>query len=100
MSESSTPSARPPRKWRAGELALVIVAVIATIAALKWAAPLLIPLTAGMLIAYALRPLVEGLQRIRVPRAAGAVLVMATLTALLVGAGALVKGDAIAALAE
>jgi len=100
MTESATPTPRSPRKWRAGELALVVLAVIATIVALKWAAPLLIPLTAGMLIAYALRPLVEGLERIRIPRAASAMLVMAAVTALIVGAGALVKEDAIAALAE
>jgi predicted PurR-regulated permease PerM len=100
MTESATPTPRAPRQWRAGELALVVLAVIGTIVALKWAAPLLIPLTAGMLIAYALRPLVEGLQRIRIPRAASAMLVMAAVSALIVGAGALVKDDAIAALAE
>jgi len=100
MPESVTPTPRSPRKWRAAELALVVLAVIATIVALKWAAPLLIPLTAGMLIAYALRPLVEGLEKIRIPRAASAMLVMAAVTALIVGAGALVKEDAIAVLAE
>jgi predicted PurR-regulated permease PerM len=97
MAESNTVL---PRKWRAGELALVVLAVIAIVAAAKAAAALLIPLTAGLLIAYALRPLVEGLERVRLPRLAGAIFVLAALSAALVGVGAWVKDDAAAALAE
>jgi predicted PurR-regulated permease PerM len=97
MAESATVV---PRKWRAGELALVVLAVLAVVAAAKAAAALLIPLTAGLLIAYALRPLVEGLERVRLPRLAGAIFVLAALSAALVGVGAWVKDDAAAALAE
>ena len=99
MPETTTPSV-PPRKWRAAERALVVLAFIATVAAAKAADALLIPLTAGLLLAYALRPLVEGLERVHVPRLAGSAFVLAAVTAALVGVGAFVKGDAAAALAE
>ena len=95
----TTPSI-PPRKWRAAERALVVLAFIATVAAAKAADTLLIPLTAGLLLAYALRPLVEGLERFHVPRLAGSAFVLAAVTAALVGVGAWVKDDAAAALAE
>ena len=90
----------PPRKWRAAERALVVLAVIATVAAAKWADVLLIPLTAGLLLAYALRPLIEALERVHVPRLIGAAFVLAAVTAAVAGAGLWVKDDAAAAVAE
>jgi len=95
----TTPSILP-RKWRSGERALVVLAIIATVAAAKAAEALLIPLVAGLLLAYALRPLVEGLERIRIPRLVGSAFVLAAVTASLAGVGAWVKDDAAAALAE
>jgi predicted PurR-regulated permease PerM len=95
----TNPSALP-RKWRAGERALVVLALIATIAAAKSADALLIPLTAGLLLAYALRPLVEGLERVHIPRFAGSAFVLASVTAAIFGVGVWVKDDAAAALAE
>ncbi len=89
-----------PRKWRAAELSLVVLAIIATIAAAKAAAELLIPLTAGLLLAYALRPLVDGLMRLHIPRLAGAAVVLLAVTAAFAGVGVWVKDDATAALAE
>jgi predicted PurR-regulated permease PerM len=53
-------------------LALTILAVFATILGLHYIQSVLIPLVLGVLIAYALTPLVSGLARIRVPRAVGA----------------------------
>jgi len=91
---------RPRRKWRGGEIALVILAGIATVAAAKAAQAFLIPLTAGIVIAYALKPLVRAMERIRIPRPVGAVLVLAAVTGILAGAFMLVKDDAVAALAE
>jgi predicted PurR-regulated permease PerM len=89
-----------PRKWRSGERALVVLALLATVAAAKAAEALLVPLVAGLLLAYALRPLVEGLERIRIPRLAGSAFVLAAVTAALLGVGAWVKDDVAAALAE
>lgn len=98
MAEKTPPPV--PRKWRPAELALVVLALIASVAAAKLAAGLLIPLTAGLLIAYALRPMVEGLENIHIPRFVGAALVLAALTAAIAGVGVWVKDDAAAALAE
>ena len=85
---------------RPAEVALVILAALASIAVAKWAQAFLVPVTAGILIAYALKPVVTALERLHVHRVAGAVLVLAALTGIIVGAVGLVRNDAIAALSE
>lgn len=57
-------------------LALRIIATVALIFALDWAQSLVISLLLGILLAYTLNPLVVWLGKIRIPRAAGATLVM------------------------
>jgi predicted PurR-regulated permease PerM len=89
-----------PRTWRAGELALVVLAVIAVIGVAKAAQPFLVPVTAGIILAYALKPLVSALERLRIPCPIGASIVLAALTGLLIGAGMLVKDDTVSAIAE
>jgi predicted PurR-regulated permease PerM len=67
-------------------LALTILATTAVVVALEWAQGFLIPLLIGILLAYTLSPLVVWLERIKIPRAAGASLVMvAVVCALLFG---------------
>lgn len=56
-----------------------ILAVIAALWFLRTAADLLIPIAFGLLISYALEPVVAFLERRRVPRVAGAVLVLGVL---------------------
>ncbi|HEY3179230.1 MAG TPA: AI-2E family transporter [Casimicrobiaceae bacterium] len=85
---------------RPAEIALVVLASLAAIAVAKWAQAFLIPLTAGILIAYALKPVVAVLERLHVHRVIGAVCVLAALTGLIVGGLSLVRDDAVAALAE
>ncbi len=75
-----------------GNLAIQILAAIATVLMLQWAQSLLIPLVIGVLIAYALDPFVAVLTKVRVPRWAGAGLVMLSLVAV-VGAGTYVLSD-------
>ncbi|MEO8485701.1 MAG: AI-2E family transporter [Betaproteobacteria bacterium] len=70
-----------PRLWRARDIGIVSIAVIASIAAAKIAAPLLIPVVLGLLGSYALKPVVGALERVRVPRPLGALLVMMSLLA-------------------
>ncbi len=60
-------------------LALVVVAVIASAFALQWAKAVFIPLLLGVMFSYALTPLVDRLERWRLPRAAGAGLLLATI---------------------
>lgn len=69
--------------------ALTILAVIAVILVLQYAQPMLIPVVLGLLIYYALDPVVGMLERIRIPRALGAALVLSLLVA---GGGILVYG--------
>ena len=63
--------------------ALVLMAVLASAFALKWAGALLIPLLLGLMFSYALSPLVDRLQHWHIPRALGAaVLLLAALGGL------------------
>ena len=78
---------RPIRTWRAGEIALVVLAVLATIAAAKAAQAFLVPVIVGIILAYALKPIVNGLENYKVPRPIGATVVLALVTALVLGAG-------------
>jgi predicted PurR-regulated permease PerM len=56
--------------------------VIAVILVLQYAQPMLTPVVLGVLIYYALDPVVRMLERIRIPRALGAALVLSLLVAV------------------
>ena len=60
----------------ARDLALTIVATIAVIFALQWAEKFFIPLLLGIIIAYTLNPLVVWLERVKIPRVVGTIIVM------------------------
>jgi predicted PurR-regulated permease PerM len=60
-------------------LALGVLTTLAVIAALSWAKDFFVPLLFGIVLAYTLNPLVTGLERIRVPRTIGTVIVMAAM---------------------
>ena len=60
-------------------LALTVIAVVAAIYLLQYAQALLIPIVLGILISYALDPIVTGLQRVRLPRAIGAAIAVVVL---------------------
>ena len=57
---------------RAIRTALIVLAVLASVFMLSWASDVLVPLTLGLMLSYVLTPLVDALQRWRVPRALGA----------------------------
>ena len=59
--------------------AVGVLAIIAVVAALYPARAFVVPLLIGILASYALRPVVEWLKAIRVPRPAGTALVLAVL---------------------
>lgn len=65
--------------------AVTVLAVIAVLLMLQYAQSVFIPLVLGLLISYALGPVVTRLQKLRVPRAAGA----GVLLLMLVGGGGL-----------
>lgn len=66
-------------------MTLVMLTVLAILAALKWASAFFIPLMLGLMFSYALSPIVDTLERWRIPRAiSAAVLILG----MLGGAGA------------
>jgi predicted PurR-regulated permease PerM len=69
--------------------ALTVLAVLAIIMMLKIAAGMIIPIVLGILISYALEPIVAWLERVHVPRPISAAVV---LVALVVGSGWLLYG--------
>lgn len=68
-------------------LATIILASVAVVFALRWAQSLVIFLVLGVLFAYTLNPLVAWLERIRIHRVAGAMIVMVSVVCTL-GIGA------------
>jgi predicted PurR-regulated permease PerM len=59
--------------------ALTIIAIIAVLALLRFAQEVFIPLVLATLLFYALDPIVDRFERVKVPRVAGAAVVMFTL---------------------
>ncbi|MFA6312672.1 MAG: AI-2E family transporter [Sterolibacterium sp.] len=71
-------AARPRRHSRTS-LPLIVLSVIASVAALYFARAFFVPLLIGILTSYALRPVVDKLQALRIPRPVAATFVMAAL---------------------
>jgi len=51
---------------------LALLALIASLVALHWAKDLVVPILLGIMVSYALTPIVNQMQRWRIPRPAGA----------------------------
>src|ERR1017187_6972688 len=80
-------------------VALIVIAVLASAFALQWAKAVFIPLLLGLMFSYALTPVVNRLQRWHVPRAAGAGLLL-TAVVLAIGWGVWSLSDEASALIE
>ena len=78
----------------ASAVALWIVAVVATVFLLRAATTLLIPIALAVLISYALAPVVSWLERHRVPRLAGAGLVLLVILGKCGGGAYALRDDA------
>lgn len=77
----------PQRSIDVRSASLVVIAVLASIYALRWASAVVIPVLLGLMVSYALTPLVNRLHAWSIPRAVGA----ATLLLLIAsGAGTMV----------
>jgi predicted PurR-regulated permease PerM len=67
-------------------ISLAVLAVLASLFAIAWAEPFLVPLLLGIVLSYTLNPLVTGLESIHVPRVVGATfIVVAVIAALAFG---------------
>ena len=89
-----------PRRQRATVTALIVLAALAVCAAARIAEPFIVPVVVGALASYSLKPMVEWLDRIHVPRALGAAVVLLMITGLVGGGVFLLRDDAASALAE
>jgi predicted PurR-regulated permease PerM len=71
-------------------ISLAVIAVVLCLYALQWAKDVMAPILSGVILSYALNPIVARLQRLRVPRAVGAAGVLCLLAGMLAwGASAL-----------
>ena len=85
MSPVDVPVTGPPTAAR--NLPLLVLAALACVVFLSWAQSFLVPLILGIVISYALTPLVGWLETARIPRSIGTVTVMAgVIGALCLGA--------------
>ncbi len=91
---------RTVRRMRTSEIALIVLATLAVVAAAKLAEAVLVPVVVGILISYTLRPLVTGLERMHVHRAVGAAIVLVTLTGLLTGIAYSLRDEATEVIAD
>jgi predicted PurR-regulated permease PerM len=73
---------------------MAVIASLIAIYMLHWAAALAIPLLLGLIFSYALSPAVDGLERWRVPRALGAMLVVGAVVGATVWAAYALADDA------
>jgi len=64
-------------------LPIVLIATVALIFVLQWTQTVLIPIVIGVLVAYALEPLVSGMEKLKIPRTLGAALALVLLVATL-----------------
>ena len=60
-------------------VSLAVLATLAVIFALQWAQAVLIPLMLGVMISYALSPLVNGMEKWHIPRVLGAAVLLLTI---------------------
>lgn len=74
-------------------VALTVLAVLASLAALHWAQAILIPLALAFLLSFALTPVVVWLQRMHLGRAPAVLLTVTVSLALLVAGGWFVAGQ-------
>lgn len=80
-------------------ISLVVLATLASVFALRWASAVFIPVMVGLLFSYALSPVVDWLQLLRIPRPlSAAVLILAILSGI--GAGAYSLSDDASKLVE
>ncbi|MBP6815408.1 MAG: AI-2E family transporter [Burkholderiaceae bacterium] len=79
---------------RTGATALVVLAGLACVFALHWAAALFVPLLMGMMISYALTPLVNRMVRWRLPRSVSAALLLSGIVGAIGSAGYTLSDDA------
>lgn len=93
-------AARKVRHGNVRDIALVVLATIAVIGALHYAADFVVPVVAGILLAYALEPLVDRLGRVGVPRVLAATVLLAGIVSAFAATAWWLRHDAAAVVAD
>ena len=75
-------------------ISLVVLASLASLLALRWAAAVLIPLLLALLVTYALSPIVEALARRSIPRALTSAVLLLSIIGSVVGTAYWLSDDA------
>ena len=84
------------RRYSRMSMAMMILAGIALVATLHFARAFFVPLLIGILVSYALRPVVDWMQTLRLPRPAAAALVLGVLVGGFSWIGYALSGEATA----
>jgi predicted PurR-regulated permease PerM len=72
MPPAESPRMLLPMPVDVRSVSLALLATLASVFMLRWASPVFIPLVVGLLFSYGLSPVVDWLERRRIPRALGA----------------------------
>jgi predicted PurR-regulated permease PerM len=96
----ASPAPRAPRRWGPRDIAPVVIATIAVVFALRYAADFVVPVVAGVLLAYALEPLVARMAKARIPRVVGASLLLAAIVSFVAGTAWWLRHDATAVVSD
>jgi predicted PurR-regulated permease PerM len=91
--ESSTGSLPPPNPIQVKNVALVIITTIAVIFALDWAQSFIITMFLGVLLAYALNPLVNKMEHIKINRFIGSTVIILVLISSIGFGGYALRGQ-------
>ncbi len=75
---------------------LLVLALLGSVFMMHWAQAVLVPLLLGLTFSYAIAPLVNRLERLRMPRAFGAGLVLLALLGVIGGTAVALQDDAVA----
>ena len=97
--EPEPPRMLPHMSVNVRSVSLAVVAVLASVFALHWAQAVIVPVLLGVMVSYALAPVVDRMEAWRLPRAAGAGLLIFTIIGGL-GWGAWSMSDDATALVE
>jgi predicted PurR-regulated permease PerM len=84
---------RFPMHVNARGLALGVIATVAFVYALQWGQKFLVPLLLGIFIAYTLNPVVSALERLKIKRMFGAIIVSAAILGIMAVVGIRLQGQ-------
>src|SRR5688500_14025770 len=92
-SEPASGNLLAPDSIQVKNLGLVILTTLAVIFVLDWAQSFIVTMLLGILLAYALSPMVSQMERIRIHRAVGSTIVILALIGSIVFAGYGLRGQ-------